>query len=299
MNTSADINRRESKDINIMDTDGGDDEDDSADGGNVCMGSPIVNVEDDSGSPDISTIHMENQNSYQNDISDLLIIGDSRPIGEDTTLNLNVLDELSLSSDQPEEDLAMEYKQHSVSSNVSSKIFVSRPTSLFNCQTIDSDIDLLKPVVFSSSQSYSNKILTKPKLIPMKDTKSSSQSSWNSNNPAVTNAKRESTAVTSVLPNAMMTTILFGSRTNAKSNDNLNSRFNSTVNKSSNVISLQDKSFMKNTSNDTRSQHTTTNVINLGSSTESAKSPGNRKVPGKRKNHVDLFLFKCTKFDIV
>ena len=59
MNTSVDSKRRASKDINIMDTDGGDDEDNSSDGDNVCMGSPIVNVEDDSDPPDISTIHME------------------------------------------------------------------------------------------------------------------------------------------------------------------------------------------------------------------------------------------------
>ena len=174
MNTSTESTRRASKDINIMDTDGGDDEDDSADGNNVCMGSPIVNVEDDSVSPDISAL--ENENSYQNDINDLLIIGDNRPIVDDTSLNLNVLDELSLSSDHPEDDLTMEDKQPSVNSSSSSSTFASRPTSLFNCQTVDSDIDLLKPVVFKSSQSYSNKLnMTKPKLMPMKDTKTCSQ----------------------------------------------------------------------------------------------------------------------------
>lgn len=288
MNTSVDSKRRASKDINIMDTDGGDDEDNSSDGDNVCMGSPIVDVEDDSDPPDISAIHMENQNSYQNDISDLLIVGDNRPIVEDATLNLNVLDELSLSSDQPKECLSMEYKQQPVTLISSSANRISRPTSLYNCQTIDSDIDLLKPVVFSSSQCYSNKLLTKPRLIPTNDSKSSSQNSWGSNSPAISNPMRESTAVTSVLPNAMMTTILFGSRNNANNNDNLNSCSGTVVNKSSNVISLQDKSFMKITSNEIRSPQITTNVINLGSSTDTAKSLSNKKIQGKNISYSIL-----------
>ena len=282
MNTSTESNRRASKDINIMDTDGGDDEDDSGDGDYACMGSPIVNVEDDSGSPDLSAIHMENQSSYQNDISDLIIVGDNHPVGKNTTLNLNVLDELSLSSDQPEEDLTMEYKQQPVKpTSVSSAKFVSRPNALFNCQTIDSDIALLKPVVFKSSQAHSNKLLNKPRLMSTTDSKSSSQNSWGSISPAISNSKRDSTAVTSVLPNAMMTTILFGSRNNAKRDDNLSSCSNNLVDKSSNVISLQDKSFMELNSNNIRSQPTTANVINLGSATETAKLLVNRKIQGK------------------
>ena len=289
MNTSTDSTRRASKDINIMDTDGGDDEDDSADGDNVCMGSPIVNVEDDSVSPDISTLHMENENSYQNDISDLLIIGDNRPIVEDASLNLNVLDELSLSSDQPEDDLTMEYKQPSVNTHSSSAIFVSRPTSLFNCQTVDSDIDLLKPVVFKSSQSYSNKLnMSKPKFIPLRDNKSSSQNSSSTNRTTISNPKRESTAVTSVLPNATMTTILFGSRTNEKTNDHLNPSSNSSVIKPSNVISLKDKSFMKNTSNNIGSQQITASVISQGSSAETTKLPCNKKIQGKNIHFTSL-----------
>ena len=240
---------------------------------------------------------MENQNSYQNDISDLLIVGDNRPIVEDATLNLNVLDELSLSSDQPKECLSMEYKQQPVTLISSSANRISRPTSLYNCQTIDSDIDLLKPVVFSSSQCYSNKLLTKPRLIPTNDSKSSSHNSWGSNSPAISNPMRESTAVTSVLPNAMMTTILFGSRNNANNNDNLNSCSGTVVNKSSNVISLQDKSFMKITSNEIRSPQITTNVINLGSSTDTAKSLSNKKIQGKNISYsILMYSVNITHF---
>ena len=63
--------------------------------------------------------------------------------------------------------------------------------------------------------------------------------------------------------------------------EHLNSCSSFVVNKSSNVISLQDKSFMKITSNEIRSPQITTNVINLWSSTETAKPLFNKKIQGK------------------
>ena len=198
-----------SKDINIMDTDAGDDDESTTDEDNVCMGSPVVNVEDDSLSPDLSSLNVDNQDpSSHCDISDLLSTGGIEPISD-----LEVLDSLRLSSDQPsEDDLHIGMSQTGLSSPGTS--LASHTTTLSNNQNSDADIDLLKPVVFSSTHAYLIKSginISKP-LVHRKtiDTTSCDLTPKTS---ALHNPLRESTAVTSVLPNAMMTTILNGSRT--------------------------------------------------------------------------------------
>ena len=200
-----------SKDINIMDTDAGDDDESTTDEDNVCMGSPVVNVEDDSLSPDLSSLNVDNQDpSSPCDISDLLTsTGGIEPISD-----LEVLDSLRLSSSdqQSEDSLHIGMSQTGPSSPGTS--LASHTTTLSNNQNSDSDIDLLKPVVFSSTHAYLIKSginLSKP-LVHRK-TIATTSCDLTPKTIALHNPLRESTAVTSVLPNAMMTTILNGSRT--------------------------------------------------------------------------------------
>ena len=198
-----------SKDINIMDTDAGDDDESTTDEDNVCMGSPVVNVEDDSLSPDLSSLNVDNQDpSSHCDISDLLSTGGIEPISD-----LEVLDSLRLSSDQPsEDDLHIGMSQTGLSSPGTS--LASHTTTLSNNQNSDADIDLLKPVVFSSTHAYLIKSginISKP--LEHRKTIATTSCDLNPKTSALHNPLRESTAVTSVLPNAMMTTILNGSRT--------------------------------------------------------------------------------------
>ena len=200
-----------SKDINIMDTDAGDDDESTTDEDNVYMGSPVVNVEDDSLSPDLSSLNVDNQDpSSPCDISDLLTsTGGIEPISD-----LEVLDSLRLSSSdqQSEDSLHIGMSQTGPSSPGTS--LASHTTTLSNNQNSDSDIDLLKPVVFSSTHAYLIKSginLSKP-LVHRK-TIATTSCDLTPKTIALHNPLRESTAVTSVLPNAMMTTILNGSRT--------------------------------------------------------------------------------------
>ena len=201
-----------SKDINIMDTDAGDDDESTTDEDNVCMGSPVVNVEDDSLSPDLSSLNVDNQDpSSHCDISDLLSTGGIEPISD-----LEVLDSLRLSSDQQSEDDVHIGVSQKVSSSHGASL-ASHTNTLSNNQNSDSDIDLLKPVVFSSTHAYlikSGTNISKP-LVHRK-TIATTSCDFNPKTSALHKPLRESTAVTSVLPNAMMTTILNGSRTNCE-----------------------------------------------------------------------------------
>ena len=201
-----------SKEINIMDTDAGDDDESTTDEDNVCMGSPVVNVEDDSLSPDLSSLNVDNQDpSSHCDISDLLSTGGIEPISD-----LEVLDSLRLSSDQPSED-DVHIGMSQTGPSLPGTSLASHTTTLSNNQNIDADIDLLKPVVFSSTHAYLIKSginISKP-LVHRKTIPTPS-CDLNPKTSALHTPLRESTAVTSVLPNAMMTTLLNGSRTNCQ-----------------------------------------------------------------------------------
>lgn len=272
-----------SKDINIMDTDGGEDDEDSSDGDNVCMGSPIVNVEDDARSPDISTLRVENDNTYQCDISDLLIVGDSRPISDATSVNLEVLDDLRLSSEHPGDDLYMELRQPHHNSNASSTMLISRPTASITSQNLECDIDLLKPVVFSSSASYlGNASNVQPKSLSVNGDKSLQSYALNSKSPAISKSLRASTAVTSVLPTAMMTTILCGPRTSAKINETSNQSSSFQFKNSLNVAA-KDKSIAKmSISHNNISPKVSANTISQGIVPEHGKIQNTKKLSGKR-----------------
>ena len=214
MNNFEKNTRLKSKDINIMDTDAGDDDESTTDEDNVCMGSPVVNVEDDSLSPDLSSLNVDNQDpSSHCDISDLL---SNTGGGIETISDLEVLDSLRLSSDQQTEDnLHISMSQTGPSSPGTS--LASHTTTLSNNQNSDSDIDLLKPVVFSSTHAYLIKSginISKP-LVHRK-TIATTSCDLTPKTSALHNPSRESTAVTSVLPNAMMTTLLNGSRINCQ-----------------------------------------------------------------------------------
>ena len=267
------------KDINIMDTDGGDEEDDDGTNGiDMCMGSPIVNVEDDSLSADLPTLNMDNQSSTQCDINNFANVRDDDPISDATSINLDVLDDLRLSSDQPEDDLYIGIKDTMPSLSFAGP--VSRPTSLFNCQNLEKDVDLLKPVVFSNSIIYSGKTtLSKPKPLGSNTNISKIPCDLNSKTSAASKTLRESTAVTSVLPNATMTTILCGLRTNTKIYNQPN-QCSTLQSKSSLDVKAQDENLK--IYNHKYPLRISSNVMSHRSVTELEKLPKNKKFPGRK-----------------
>ena len=220
MSHLEETNTRCSNDINIMDTDGGE-EDDSTEGDNVCMDnqeSPLVNVEDDAFSPDISTLTVNNKKEPPCDISDFLTVDDNDTTPDASSLSLDVLDDLRLSSDRSEDDLCFSSHKPTHSSNKSLIDSSSIPATNFNCHNLESDIYLLKPVVFTTSSlsCSSNANISKTKLLFCNENKIAIPSSvidLNAKSPGVSKTLKESTAVTSVLPNSMMTTILCGAQT--------------------------------------------------------------------------------------
>ena len=282
-----------SNDVNIMDTDGGD-EDDSTDGDNVCMDnqeSPLLNVEDDAFSPDISTLTVNNKKEPRCDISDFLTVDGNDTTHDESSLSLDVLDDLRLSSDRSEDDLCFSSHKTTLSYNKATIESSSTTATNFNCHNLERDIYLLKPVVFSNSSPLScssNANISKPKLIFGNENKIATPSSaieLNAKSPAAPKNLRESTAVTSVLPNSKMTTILYGARTSTKLHDNTNQCSGVLSNNSLNV-SIPEINPENGTAQKNNLLQMSSNVLSRRIVAEMGKLHNNKKPTGRSLRFV-------------